>query len=115
MRTGNKRIKKQTNKNKTKTQRKPAALKCAQGKGVDQLVHFPFPRAVSSSSLLVQVPQVDEESCGETVSVSMKLTNSLACFWIIDDPKNGVSLQTRELNVVFQRPALNVTNKPERQ
>lgn len=113
MRTGNKRIKK--TKNKTKTQRNPAVLKCAQGKGVDQLVRFPFPRAVSSSSLLVQVPQVDEESCGETVSVSMKLTNSLACFWIIDDPKNGVSLQTRELNVVFQRPALNVTNKPERQ
>lgn len=56
MRTGNKRIKIK------EKQRKPAALKCAQGKGVDQLVDFPFPCAVSSSSLLVQVPQVDEES-----------------------------------------------------
>lgn len=45
-----------------------------QSKGADHLVNFPFLRAVSSPPLLVQVSEVDEESCGqEMTSVSMKL------------------------------------------
>lgn len=42
--------------------------------GGDHLVDFPFLRAVPSPPLLVQVSEIDEESCeGEGTSVSMKL------------------------------------------
>lgn len=35
---------------------------CVQYQGADQLLDFPFPRAVSSPPLLIQVSEIDEES-----------------------------------------------------